>query len=268
MMQAMKKTLSFLFVFSLLLLAPSARAADLVPQFGFVAPTWVAVPGPTGPGPVDLSGVWAAFGYQESGLGYAYVGGSNGSSPYWERFNPLGQTYQAFFGAYVIRNFKYAADWKNPDGSQRTNMHASDVVNSANELIALGIVDQFAWLSFYSAPYGGPTASSYVNGSLVILPAPNGFWDIAFAVDTTSDLGAPTQPAPWVPPYSTYANDVAPFAPITAIADVLIKYDVPSGDFIAIYGSGATYEVDGHQKSTPLSTAVQIAKMMAATTFH
>jgi hypothetical protein len=265
----MKKMIAVLTA-SLALLAASTARADLTPNFGYVAPGWVAVPGPTGPGPVDLSAVWHAFGYQESGLGYAYVAGSNGSSPYWERFDPLGQTYQAFFGAYKITNFKYASDWENPDGSQRTNMHASDVTNSANELINLGIVDQFAWLSFYSAPYGGPTASSYVPGSLVIAPIPteDGFWDIAFEVNTTSDLGAPTQPAPFVPPYSTYANDVAPFAPITAVADVLIKYDVPSGDFVAVYGSGAIYQVDGHQKSTPLSTAAQIARMMAATTFH
>lgn len=166
----MKKLIPALFALALLALAAPARAANLVPQFGYVAPTWVAVP----PGPIDLSAVWHAFGFQESGLGYAYVAGPSGSSPYWERFDPEGSSYEAFFGAYVISNFKYASDWENADGSQKTNMHVSDVANSANELISLGVVDQFAWLSFYSAPYGGPTGSTYVPNSLVIVPAERG----------------------------------------------------------------------------------------------
>ena len=264
----MKKLIPVLFALAISALAGQASAADLVPQFGYVAPTWVAVPGPTGPGPVDLSAVWHAFGFQESGLGYAYVAGSTGSSPYWERFDPLGTTYEAFFGAYVIDNFKYASDWENADGSQKTNMRVSDVVNSANELIGLGVADQFAWLSFYSAPYSGPTASTYVPNSLVIVPAPNGFFSLTFLVQTTSDLGAPTQPAPFVPPYSTYAADVPAFQPILVEAEVLVKYDVAHANFVAIYGSGANYQVDGHDKNTPVSTILKIAQMMGATTFQ
>lgn len=260
----MKNLISMLFAVTLFALAGQARAADAVPHFGFVSPAWVAVP----PGPFDLTPVWSAFGFQESGLSYAYVGGPVDGSPYWERFNPLGKTYEAFFGAYVIDNFKYAADWLNPDGTAKTNMRPSDVVNSANELIALGNVDQFAWLSFYSAPYGGPTASTYVPNSLLILPAPNGYFLLTFLVQTTSDLGAPTQPAPFVPPYSTYASDVPPFEPVTAEATVLVKYDAAHANFLAIYGSGANYQVDGHNKNTPLSTIVQIGQMMAATTFQ
>ncbi len=267
-MRQARTTVVALFTFiSLLAFAQPAKAADLVPQFGHIDPAWVAVPGPTGPGPVDLSAVWGFFGFQETGLGYAYVAGPAGSSPYWERFDPEGASYQAFFGAYVIRNFKYASDWENPDGSQKTNMHVSDVVNSANELIGLGIADQFAWLSFYSAPYGGPTGSTYVPGSLVIVPAPNGFFSLTFEINTTSDLGAPTQPAPFVPPYSMFSADVPAFQPITAVAEVLVKYDVAHANFVAIYGSGTQYVVDGHNKSTPLSTIIKIAQMMAATTF-
>lgn len=264
----MKKLIPTLFALTLLALAAPARAADLVPQFGHIDPAWVAVPGPTGPGPVDLSAVWHAFGFQESGLGYAYVAGPAGSSPYWERFDPEGASYEAFFGAYVIDDFKYASDWENPDGSQKTNMRVSDVTNSANELIGLGNADQFAWLSFYSAPYGGPTASTYVPNSLVIVPALNGFFSLTFEVTTTSDLGAPTQPAPFVPPYSTYAADVPAFQPITVVADVLVKYDVAHANFVAVYGSGTIYQADGHERNTPVSTVVKIAQMMGATTFR
>lgn len=260
----MKKVL-VLFV-TLLSLTLAGRARALAPQFNYVAPGWVAVPGPTGPGPVDLSAVWHAFGYPESGVGYAYVDGPAGSSPYWEHFDPEGDSYETFFGAYVISNFKYASDWENPDGSVKT-MHVADVVNSANELIGLGNVDQFAWLSFYSAPYGGPTASTSV-GSPVITPAANGFWRVTFLVNTTSDLGAPTQPAPWVPPFSLYSGDVAAFAPIVVEASVLIKYDVPTNTFLAVYGSATNYQVDGHDKNTSLGTIVQIGLMQAQTTFQ
>lgn len=260
----MKKLISILFAAALFAVAGHAHA--LAPQFNYVAPGWVAVPGPTGPGPVDLSAVWHAFGYPESGLGYAYVDGPAGSSPYWEHFDPEGDSYETFFGAYVISNFRYAADWKNPDGSAKT-MHKADVTNSANELIGLGNVDQFAWLSFYSAPYGGPTASVQA-GSTVITPAANGFWRVTFLVNTTSDIGAPTQPAPFVPPFSLYAADVAPFAPIVVEASVLIKYDVPSATFLAVYGSATNYTVDGRDKNTSLGTIVQIGLMQAATTFQ
>ena len=264
----MKRLIATLFVFTLITLPAVARAADLAPQFGYVAPGWIPVPGPTGPGPVNLSPVWALFGLQETGLGYAYVAGPVGSSTYWERFDPLGSSYEAFFGAYVIDDFKYASDWENPDGSAKTNMRVSDVVNSANELIALGDADQFAWLAFYSAPYGGPTSATYVANSLLIVPAPGGFFSLTFLVQTTSDLGAPTQPAPWVQPYATYASDVTAFEPITVEVEALVKYDVPHANFISVYGSGTNYEVDGHDKNTPVSTIFQIAQMMAATTFQ
>lgn len=260
----MKKTLALLATLFTLTLA--GRASALAPQFNYVAPGWVAVPGPSGPGPVDLSDVWHAFGYQESGLGYAYVDGPAGDSPYWERFDPEGGSYETFFGAYVVSNFRYASDWKNPDGSAKA-MRAADVVNSANELIGLGNVDQFAWLSFYSAPYGGPTASAQ-TGPTVITPAADGFWRVTFVVDTTSDLGAPTGPAPWVPPFATYAGDVAAFAPIVVEASVLIKYDVPTDTFLAVYGSATHYQVDGRDKNTSLGTIVQIGLMQAQTTFR
>ena len=262
------KKLTVMFITLLALTASGSARADLTPSFGYVAPGWVAVPGPAGPGPVDLSAVWHAFGHPESGVGYAYVSGPAGSSPYWEHFDPLGESYETFFGAYVVTSgFPFAADWENPDGTAKTHMTASDVTNSANELVALGDVDQFAWLSFYSAPYGGPTAAT-PTGAPIVTPAAEGFWRVTFFVNTTSDLGAPTQPAPWVPPYATYAADVAPFEPVLVEASALIKYDVPSGDFVAVYGSAANYQVDGHGENTPLGTVVEIGLMQAATTFH
>jgi len=87
-------------------------------------------------------------------------------------------------------------------------------------------------------------------------------------VETSSDLGAPAQPAPWVPPYATYAADVPAFEPVTVVATVLVKYDAAHAEFLARYGSGAEYQVDGHAKTTPLSTAVQVGQMMAGTTFQ
>jgi hypothetical protein len=240
-----------------LTLAPKAQAADLAPSFGYLAPGWLPVQS------FDLSGVWGAFGFQETGVSYYSVGGpANAETAYWERFDPLGTTYEAFFGAYVIQHFKYASEW-------HSGMTAAEVQDSANELVALGNVDQFAWLSFYDAPFGGPTGSSMVPGSMHIAPAANGFFLVTFEVNTFSDLGSGTPPAPFVPPYGLYMTDVPAFQPIVAEAFVLITYDAPSGDFLAIYGSGANYHLsDGEDKNTPLSTLVQIGAMMAATTFH
>lgn len=238
-----------------------ARAADLTPAFGFVAPGWTPVQSQ------DLSAFWAQAGFQETGVTNYSVGGPTAASPYWERFDPLGATYEAFFGTYVIEHFKYASDWVNPDGTPRA-MTVDGVRRSAQELLALSNVDQEAWLAAFSAPFGGPDGSVDVPGSLTILPAPGGFFLLTFLVDTTSDLGAPVQPEPIVPPYATYASDVAPFEPVVVEATVLVKYDVPSGDFLAVYGSGANYQVDGRDRNTPLSTLVQIGQMMTSTTFH
>jgi len=87
-------------------------------------------------------------------------------------------------------------------------------------------------------------------------------------VETSSDLGAPAQPAPWVPPYATYAADVPAFEPVTVVATVLVKYDAAHAEFLARYGSGAEYQVDGRARVTPLATVVQVGQMMAGTTFQ
>ena len=166
----MKKLLMFALSCLALSLAPAAQAAPSTPTFGYVAPGWLPVQS------FDLSAVWGAFGFQETGTSYYSIGGPTASSPYWERFDPTGATYEAFFGAYVVQNFKYASDWAKP------NLQPSDIQNSAGELVALGVVDQFAWLSFYDAPYGGPTGSSLVPGSLTITPAPGGFFLVTFLV--------------------------------------------------------------------------------------
>lgn len=254
-MKAILSLVLAVFVFSL---APKAHAADKVPHFGYVAPGWVAVP----PGAFDLTPVWSAFGFPESGLSYAFVGGPSGSSPFWERFDPSGTTYEAFFGAYVIKNWPFASDWNKP------HVQVADVTRSANELIALGNLDQLAWLSFYNAYFGGPTGSSYVDGSLHIFPADDGFFLLTFLIDTFSDFGTTTPPAPWEPAYSP-ASGVSAWQPIRAEASVLVTYDPASGDFLAIYGSGASYTMaDGSKENTPLGTFVQIARMMAATSFQ
>lgn len=260
----MKKLISILFAAALF--AAAGRARALTPQFNYVPTEYIAVPGPDGHVPVNLTPFLAAQGFQETGFGYAYVAGG---TPYWDHFNPLGDDYETFAGAYRLFSFKYAGDWKNPDGSAKT-MHKADVVNSANRFIALGIADQNAWLFFYSGQFGGPTASTYVPGSLFIAPVadPQGFWLITFRVTTESDLGAPTQPAPFVPPYSTYAGDVPAWEPVTVLASARVKYDVPSGEFVASYSSEALYQVDGHPAATPPWTTAQLALMEALTTFQ
>ena len=254
----MKKLISVLLATVVFALAGRAQAANAVPQFGYVAPGWLPVQS------FPLDQVWYAFGFQEGGISYYSIGGPpSANTPYWERFDPTGATYEAFFGAYVISNFKYAADWNKP------NLQPSDIVNSANELVALGNVDQFAWLSFYNGQFGGPTGSSLVPGSLHILPADDGFFLVTFLVSTFSDLGSTTPPAPFVPPYSLFSSVVPQWQPITAEAFVLIKYDSVHANLLAIYGSGAQYNLlDGSHKNTPISTILQIGKMMAATTFQ
>ena len=143
----MKQFLSVVLAVAALAIAPSAHA-DPTPNFGYVAPGWFTV------GAFDLSAFWHQAGFQESGISYAYIGGPD-QSGYAGRFDPLGTTYEAFFGAYTISNFKYASDWNKP------NLHPSDIVNSANELIALGLVDQAVWLGAYGLP-GAPEIASNI----------------------------------------------------------------------------------------------------------
>lgn len=246
----MKAFLSVVLAVATLVLAPSV-SANPTPSFGYVAPGWFTV------GAFDLSAFWHQAGFQESGISYAYIGGPD-QSGYAGRFDPLGTTYEAFFGAYTISSFKYASDWSKP------NLKPSDIVNTANELIALGLVDQAVWL----AAYGLPGAQSSPIGSPIIVPAGNGFFSISFAVQTFSDLGAPTSLYGFDPPYSLFANDVPAYEPVVAEASVLMKCDPVTALCEVVYGSGANYQVDGHAANTPLATLVQIGRMMAATTFQ
>lgn len=246
----MKQFLSVVLAIAALAIAPSAHA-DPTPSFGYVAPGWFTV------GAFDLSAFWHQAGFQESGISYAYIGGPD-QSGYAGRFDPLGTTYEAFFGAYTISSFKYASDWNKP------NLKPSDIANTANELIALGLVDQAVWL----AAYGLPGAQSSPIGSPIIVPAGNGFFSISFAVQTFSDLGAPTSLYGFDPPYSLFANDVPAYEPVVAEASVLMKCDPSTAICEVVYGSGANYQVDGHAANTPLATLVQIGRMMAATTFQ
>ncbi len=256
----MKKLLALLFSSIVVAFAGQAKAADLTPQFGYVAPGWFTV------GAFDLSQFWQQAGFQESGISYAYIAGPGPNGGYAERFDPLGPSYECFLGAYVIKNWKYASDWLNHDGTAK-HMQPSDVVNSANELIALGIIDQAVWLTAYGAPPQN-TGSSLGKGP-VILPDGDGFFLVTFTVNTFSDLGAPTSLYGFDPPYSVYSSVVPAFQPVTAEAFVLVKYDVPSGDFLVKYGSGTLYQLsNGQYKNTPASTIFQIGKMMAATTFQ
>jgi hypothetical protein len=252
----MKKLFVLLAAFMTLAFAmpAPAQAANAVPQFGYIAPGWLPVQS------FPLDAVWHAFGFQEGGISYYSIGGPpNGSTPYWERFDPTGTTYESFFGAYVITNFPFAQDWNKP------NLQPSDILRTANELVALGNADQFAWLSFY----GGPTGSTLVPNSLHVFPADSGFFLVTFLVSTFSDMGAASPPAPFDPPYSVYQNVVPAYEPITAEAFVLIKYDFAHANLLAIYGSGAQYNLsNGTPKNTPAATIFQIGKMMAATTFQ
>jgi len=251
------KKIVLLFSLIVLMLAPSlARADNLTPQFGFIAPGWLPIQS------FDLSNVWHAFGKQESGVSYYSIGAPLSGNQTWERFDPAGATYEAFFGAYVISNWPFASEWSKPD------LQPADIQGSVNELVALGNIDQFAWLNFYNGQFGGPTGSSLVSGSLSTTKADNGYFLVTFAVNTFSDLGSTSPPAPFVPVWST-ASGVAQWQPLVAEAAVLIKYDAVHANFVAIHGSGANYALlDGTNKNTPLSTLTQIGQMMAATTFH
>ncbi len=269
----MRKLLSLLFAFAVLFTVGQAHAANLTPKFGYIAPGWLPVQ------QFDLSAVWQAFGKTESGVSYYSLGApANANTTYWERFDPNGDTYEAFFGAYVITSgFPYGNEWT-LNGQQNPHLTPSDIPNSVNELISLGLVDQFAWLEYYNTQFGGP--NPFPNPTSVsnvhVLPAPNGFFLVTFEVSTFSDLGASGQqllstnpPSVWVPPYENFASVVPQWQPITAIAAVFIKYDVAHQNFVAIYTSGTKYSLsDGTQKATPLSTAVQLALMASQTTFQ
>ena len=253
---------SIALTFALLAVADPASASGLTPSYGYIAPGW------TPPQVQDLTAFWRAAGLQESGFTSYSVGGPPAGSPYFERFDPTGATYQDFFGTYVIDDFKYAGDWLNPDGTARTDMQPCDVTRSAEELVALAVADQEAWLAFYSGQFGGPVATALVPGTLAVLPAGGGTFLVTFALSSYSDLGAPAPPAPFVPPYGLYASLVPAWQPVTLAVAGLVHYDAPHAEMLVVYGNATGYLISGQPQVTPPATVVQIGRMAAATTFQ
>jgi len=269
----MKKALTLTVFTTLIALAATAEArADLVLHANSVAPGWLPVRS------LPLTPALAAVGLPETGTGYFSVGAPTVNPAFLNRFNPTAPTYLNFFGGYVLDNFPFAADWENPDGSQKTNMTVSDAMRSANELVSIGNADQFAWLAAFPP---APFVSTLVPGSLVVVPAKplfpslDGWFLLSFEISTVSELGAdPANVSAQTglnvvyPSFSQFSGLVPPFEPYIAEALVLIKYDVAHQNFLAVYGNGANWKtLDGRDHNTSVATIAQILSMMSQVTF-
>ena len=236
-------------------LAPSpAHAADLVPDFNYVAPGWLQ------PLNISMTPFWSAAGLPETGTNYYSAGApASPSSPGWERFNPSSPLYQAWFGAYVVDDFQFASEWNRPV------VRVQDIPNSIQRVLALATVDQLAWLTGYQDP--NPTAS-VVPSSVVVLPAADGYFFVSTQMQTHSDVGGTIPQFPWYPAYSTYSSSVAPYANVTLNTACLFKYIPSSGELVVIYSSGTQWTMlDGAKHSTPPYVSAEQFAMMLATTF-
>jgi hypothetical protein len=196
--------LSVVVLFGISLSGSNAQAqavsGDLVPQFNYLPARWLPVQ------MFQMDPIWNAFGFPECGLNYYTLGGpKDGSTLYWERFNPNSPTYQVFMGTYVVNHFQFAAEWDKP------RLKPADIAQSVQRVINLNIADYFAW----NSAYGAPTNTAVVPGSLKVLKGDNGWFNIFVLVNTYSDLGADYPWFPWVPPYTLYQDLVEPYQPVT-----------------------------------------------------
>jgi hypothetical protein len=251
----MRKTSWFLALAVLATGNGAAHAADLVPQFGYLAPGFAPIQ------TVQAGQFWNAFGFQETGIGYYTSGGpKDASTTIWERFNPNSPYYQVFFGCYVIDNFATASEWNKPD------LQVSDVQGSIQRLLALGSADQIAWLSGFGDPH--PNATPDPSSIVVIKDGPRLFtMYVRFATD--SDLGFPDPQFGFYPGYNQFANLVAPNAPITVEAVLTFTYDDAHQNFVVVYASNAHWTLsDGTAKQTPAWVEAQQARMVGSTSFH
>jgi hypothetical protein len=241
--------------FTPLALTPSAaRAADLVPSFGFIAPGWLP------PQTISMTPFWSAAGLPETGTNY-YSAGAPGSpsTPFWERFDPSSPLYQAWFGAYVVDNFQFANEWNHAVVS------VHDIPNSVQRVLALAAVDQIAWLTGFQDPQ--PLAAP-IPSSLVVVPAANGYFLAYLQVRSHSDVGGTIPSFPFYPPYATLSSMVAAYAEVTLSAAILFKYISSKNELVIVYSSGTQWTtLDGASHSTPPSVMGMQLAMMADTTF-
>jgi hypothetical protein len=245
----MKKTIRFVLVMCAVGVARQA-AADVVPQFNYLAPGWLPLQ------TISLTPFWSAAGLPETGTNYYSLGAPLPGSPYWERFDPNSPYYQAWFGAYVVGNFQFASEWEKP------NLQPSDISQSVARVEALSVVDQDAWLEGY-----GNTApnTQVVPNSTVVVPAGNGFFRVFYTLTSESDVGGTIPQYPFYPPYSTASNLVPPYQPVVIEATLLLKYLPVEKELIVIYASNTTWKLkDGSFHTTSLPVIAQQFEMSAA----
>jgi hypothetical protein len=238
-----------------LVLAPSvARASDLVPRFGFIAPGWVQ------PLNISMTPFWSAAGLQETGTNYYSSGApASPSTPFWERFDPSSSLYQAWFGTYVVDNFQFANEWNH------AIVTVGDIPNSVQRVFALATIDQVAWLTGFQDP--NPSAA-LVSSSVVVVPMANGYFLANGQIQSHSDVGGTIPSIPFYPPYATHSSMVAAYANVTLNAMLLFKYISSKNELVIIYASGTQWTtLNGVSHSTPPSVTATQFVMMAATSF-
>ncbi len=229
----------------ILLSTLNAYATELVPKFNYVSSDFF------NPMKVQLDVAWAEFGLQERGMNYYSSGAPLDGSPIWQRFNPNGDTYQTWFGAYVISNFQYASEW-----TGHRHPRVKDISNSVNRVIELAIIDQIVW----QRAYGDPNpAVTLVPGSVQVVPFLDGYFAVHCKLLAHSDTGDKVQiPYPWYPDWTTYSSVIDPYAPITIDCFVLFKYLPEADRLVVIYSSGTEWSTaDGVQHKTPSNIRIQ-----------
>lgn len=245
------------FIFALLALLvvitfTTKARADLTPTFRFMAPGWISPPLT-----ISMTPYWGAFGLPDQGVNYYSSGAPRAPSPYWERFDPTSDLYEAWFGSYVVNDFPCASEWAHPTP---TTMPCT-VAN----VQALAFVDQYVWL----AAYGDPSPLAQVDpASVVVLPAPDGYFVMYAQIASHSDLGAPTSLYGFDPPYSLYSSVVPPYQPVTLNSVARFKYIPSANELVIVYASGTQWTLlDGTKKCTPPVVEAEQLAMVFSTTF-
>jgi hypothetical protein len=184
---------------------------------------------------------------------------ASSSTPFWERFDPSSPLYQVWFGAYVVDNFQFADEWNH------AVVTVDDIPNSVQRVLALGSVDQVAWLTGFQDPH--PLAAP-VPSSVIVVPMANGYFLAHLQIQTHSDVGGTIPSFPFYPPYATRSSMVSAYANVTLNAMLLFKYLSSKNELVIIYASGTQWTtLDGASHSTPTSVTALHLAMMAATSF-
>ena len=254
----MYRFLRTLALLALVLMAPSVQAETVspapVPSFHVIAPAWFT------PLSFPLDAAWAAFGYPDRGTTYYSSAAPLGSSPYWDRFNPASDRYEAWFGAYVIADFAYAYEWA------QSSLSVCDIAQSAQHLRDLALADQFAWQTAYGDP---AIVATIVPGSIYVHPVGGRWFAIGFKIESHTDVGGTIPAFPWYPPYAQETSQVAAYAGTTFDTVYLFTYDAASKHLLVKFFSGTEWTtLDGVRHATPRHVYLEMLQMVAATTFH